>query len=198
MAATDLRARRAFLKAMTALALGSAAAPRLLAASGPEARLTFIIDRQARRLHVRRGQEILAAHDVAVGQPDHPTPTGSWEIFRVDINPDWTPPDSSWSADREYKPPGHPQNPMGRARLMFDPPYTIHGTDVEGSLGHAASHGSVRVANPVVLQLARELLIEGGQWQGEHWFQTMVDRPHEMFTLVLDDPVPIHIVDGPS
>jgi len=195
MVAIGQRSRRDFLKAMSAMSLVGVALPRASMAWAPENRLSFIIDRFERRLYVRSGQRTLRDYDVAVGKPDHPTPTGSWKISRVDINPDWTPPDSPWSADREYKPPGHPRNPMGRARLVFDPPYSIHGTDVLDSLGRAASHGSVRVANPVALELAELLLFEDGQWQGERWFQAMVDRPDEMFRFMLDATVPIDIVD---
>lgn len=56
---------------------------------------------------------------------------------------------------------------MGRARLLYNPPYTIHGTDELDSLGKAESHGSIRVANDVAIELAELLLREGGAWQGD-------------------------------
>jgi len=170
-----------------------AAAP---AEGGRFDRLVFEVDRSERRLYVVRGERIIRAHDVAVGQPDHPTPVGSWEIFQLDINPDWTPPDSEWAEDREYKPPGHPDNPMGRARLIFSPPYTIHGTDAYESLGRAASHGSIRVGNDVVLELAELVLREGRAWQSRQWFESMTGQPDRMFSIRLEDPVPIRVGDG--
>ena len=99
---------------------------------------------------------------VAVGQEGHETPTGEWGIHQVDWNPDWTPPDSDWSADSEYKAPGEEGNPMGRARLIFRAPYSIHGTDAMDSLGQAASHGSVRVSNEEIFGLARLVQEHGG------------------------------------
>jgi murein L,D-transpeptidase YcbB/YkuD len=95
--------------------------------------------------------------------------------------------------DRERKAPGDPDNPLGRARLIFDPPYSIHGTDEIDSLGTAASHGSIRVANPVVVDLARLLLQAGGGWQGEAWFQERVNNRTEMTEIRLDRPVAIEV-----
>ena len=52
-------------------------------------------------------------------QRRYPTPVGRWHFQRVDINPDWTPPDSEWAEKEEAKQPGEEDNPMGRARLVF-------------------------------------------------------------------------------
>jgi murein L,D-transpeptidase YcbB/YkuD len=157
--------------------------------------LRFVVSRGERMLTVFRRDEAIRTHPVAIGQPEHPTPTGDWQIFRVDINPDWVPPDSEWAADREPTPPGHPANPMGRARLIFNPPYSIHGTAELDSLGTAASHGSIRVANDTALELAQLLLQAGGSWQGQAWFQRMVANPSQMHQITLDNPVPISVVN---
>lgn len=158
-----------------------------------EARLNLILDRSERTLYVQRGSEVISTHDVAVGKPGHDTPLGSWAFHQVDINPDWTPPDSEWSADASYTPPGHPDNPMGRVRMIFDRPYSIHGTDALASLGKAASHGSVRIANEEAIELAELLLKEGGRWQGRRWYGRMLTNPTKMYGIRLEERIPITI-----
>lgn len=158
--------------------------------------LTFTVDRSERKLYVRRGPRLIRIHDVAVGTHEYPTPTGLWLFQQVDINPDWNPPPGrDWTRNARYTPPGHPDNPMGRARLIFDRPYTIHGTADVASLGRAASHGSIRIANPVVIELAALLLRESGAWRGSGWFRQMLADPTRMYPIRLARPVPIRIVD---
>ncbi|MFN3945078.1 MAG: L,D-transpeptidase [Allosphingosinicella sp.] len=175
--------------------LAAAAAPATPVLAQDAGELRFVVDRSERKLYVRRGDEVIRTHPVAVGKSGHATPLGSWAFHQVDINPDWTPPDSDWSRDAEYTPPGHADNPMGRARLIFNRPYSIHGTEAEHSLGRAASHGSIRIANDVVLELAALLLREGGAWQGQSWFDAMVADPTEMHQITLDRPIPIEVVE---
>jgi lipoprotein-anchoring transpeptidase ErfK/SrfK len=175
-------------------ALLSAAAVALLPAMPAAASdLNLILDRSERKVYVNRGSTVIETYDVAVGKPGHATPLGSWEFYQVDVNPDWTPPDSEWSADESYTPPGHPDNPMGRVRMIFNRPYTIHGTDALNSIGKAASHGSVRMANEQAIELAKLLLREGGVWQGEGWYQQMLSNPTEMYEIPLENGIPITI-----
>jgi lipoprotein-anchoring transpeptidase ErfK/SrfK len=155
--------------------------------------LRFVVDKSERQVRVFNGEELLRTEQVAIGQSEHPTPTGSWEIHQVDINPEWIPPDSEWAEDRERKAPGDPENPMGRARLIFDTPYTIHGTDDLESLGQAASHGSIRVANEVVLQLAEKVLKAGGAWEGDDWFRERINNRDREYQIRLEHPVPIEV-----
>ncbi|MFN3944971.1 MAG: L,D-transpeptidase [Allosphingosinicella sp.] len=157
--------------------------------------LRFVVDKSDRKVRVYRGDEVIRTHDVAVGDSEHETPSGSWQFDRVDINPEWIPPDSEWAEDRERRGPGDPQNPMGRARLVFNMPYTIHGTDNLESLGQAASHGSIRVANSIVIELAELLLRAGGAWDGQDWFRNMLDSRNEEFQIRLERPIPIEVVD---
>lgn len=180
------------------LSLAAAAMAALLApspAAAEAAAISFTVDRSERKVYVRRGGETIRVHDVAVGKAGHATPLGSWEFHQVDINPDWTPPDSDWARDSSWTAPGAPDNPMGRARLIFNRPYTIHGTDAHDSLGKAASHGSIRIANEHAIELAELLLREGGAWQGRDWFQAMIDRPTEMFEIPLERRIPIEVVE---
>ena len=63
------------------------------------------------------------------------------------------------------------------------------------SLGKASSHGSIRVANPVALQLAQLLLKAGGSWQGDQWFNQMVQNSTKEFQVPLERKIPIEVVD---
>ena len=156
--------------------------------------LRFVVNISDRKLRLMQGDRQTAEHDVAVGSEKWPTPTGSWEIHRVDLNPEWVPPKSEeWAEDRERKAPGDPENPMGRARLVYRMPNTIHGTDNLDSLGKATSHGSIRVANEVVLQLAEKLLRAGGAWEGPEWFKKMTENREKEHQIELENPVPIEV-----
>jgi hypothetical protein len=148
-----------------------------------------------RELRVYRGDERIATYTIAIGDDEHPTPTGEWGIHQIDWNPDWTPPDSEWAEDSEYKAPGEDGNPMGRARLIYQAPYSLHGTDALDSLGEDASHGSVRVANEAIIGLARLIQEHGGAERSEDWYEAAVGTPTEMFEVTLPDPVPIRVRD---
>lgn len=156
--------------------------------------LRFEVDISDRKLRVFQGDQLKATHDAAVGTKEWPTPTGSWEFHRVDLNPEWNPPKSEeWAKDETKQAPGSPDNPMGRARLVYRMPNTVHGTDDLASLGKASSHGSIRVANDVVLQLAEMLLKAGGSWEGPQWFQQMSSTRTEEYQIPLQQKIPIKV-----
>lgn len=153
--------------------------------------LRLVIDIGARELYVYSGGERTDTYPVAVGDAEHPTPTGAFAIHRIDWNPDWTPPDSEWSEDREYKAPGEEGNPMGRVRMIYQAPYSIHGTEALESLGRAASHGSVRMANADIIELARRVMAAGGQDRSSSWYEEVHANPTRMYEVELTDPVPL-------
>lgn len=156
--------------------------------------LRFEVDISDRKIRMFQNDQLKATHDVAVGTEKWPTPTGEWEFHRVDLNPEWVPPKSEeWAKDEKRAAPGSPDNPMGRARLVYRMPNTVHGTDDLNSLGKASSHGSIRVANEVVLQLAEVLLKAGGAWEGPQWFQQMTQNRTEEYQIKLDQRIPIKV-----
>lgn len=156
--------------------------------------IRFEVDISDRKLRVFQGDQVKATHDVAVGTKKWPTPTGSWEFHRVDLNPEWNPPKSEeWAEDEKQQAPGSADNPMGRARLVYRMPNTVHGTKDLNSLGKASSHGSIRVANEVVLQLAEMLLKAGGSWEGQQWFQQMTQNRTEEYQVKLEQRIPIKV-----
>jgi lipoprotein-anchoring transpeptidase ErfK/SrfK len=180
---------------MAAIAAVPVSAGAVAAPADTTERLRIEVVLSTREAHVYVDGERVATHDVAVGQEGHETPTGEWSIHRVDWNPDWTPPDSEWAEDSDHKEPGDPDNPMGRARLVFEPPYSIHGTEALESLGTAASHGSIRVANDVVIELGAMVMEYGGADRDRAWLEGVLDDPTTMREVPIPDPVPIVIRD---
>lgn len=155
--------------------------------------LRLVVDQSDRELLIYRGDQLVQRHPVAVGTEENPTPIGDFAFHRVDLNPRWVPPDSDWAEDRDPQPPGDPDNPMGRARLVYQMPYTIHGTGDLNSLGKAVSHGSIRLANENVVPLAEMMLKAGGAWEGPSWFQRMTQNRTEEYQVPLEQDIPLQI-----
>jgi len=155
--------------------------------------LRLEVDVSARELHVYRNGERTATHPVAVGSEEWPTPTGEWTIGQVIWNPRWVPPDEEWAQDEEEKEPGDPENPLGRAQLVYDIPNSIHGTPDPSSLGQAVSHGSIRVSNEVAMELARMVMEAGGAGRDEQWYQNARSDTSQRRDVSIPDPVPIRV-----
>lgn len=162
--------------------------------SQPDMRLEVHLD--SRELHVYRGGQRVETHPVAVGSEEWPTPTGEWTIGQVIWNPRWVPPEEEWAEDEEIEEPGDPDNPLGRAQLVYSPPNSIHGTNAPESLGQAVSHGSIRVSNEVAMDLARQVMEAGGASRDEAWYQQARENRTERRDVSIPNPVPIRVVDG--
>ncbi|MFB5944219.1 L,D-transpeptidase [Albibacterium profundi] len=148
-----------------------------------------------RQLFVIEGSDTTRRYAISVGTDEYPTPQGEYEIHQIDWNPDWTPPDSDWSEDESYKKPGEEGNPMGRARIIYDMPYTIHGTKALESLGKAESHGSVRMANEEVIELGRFLMERSGTGRSEEWFERVLNDSTTMESVTLEQPIQLTNVE---
>lgn len=153
--------------------------------------ISLVLNISERTLAVLRNSDTLQKYPVAVGTKKYPTPEGEFKVHKIDFNPDWTPPESEWTKDKEYTPPGHKDNPMGRARIIYQSPYSFHGTKDLKSLGDAESHGSVRMANADVIALAKFLLMETGTQTDESWFQKVLADSTKMVEVPLRDSIPL-------
>jgi hypothetical protein len=150
-----------------------------------------------RQLHVYRGDQHLASHPVAVGSKEWPTPTGEWTISQVVFNPRWVPPkEESWAKDEKVAEPGDPDNPLGVVQLVYNLPNTIHGTNEPSSLGKAVSHGSIRIANEVGVELAKQIMQAGGASRDDNWVQQVLNNRTQRVDVDIPNPVPIRVVDG--
>jgi hypothetical protein len=121
------------------------------------AALSLVLNLPAYRLDVLDGPTLVHSYTVAIGSRRYKTPRGRFAVSRVELNPWWYPPPSRWARRDTVTPPG-PRNPMGKAKLNFHELYFLHGTPQEQSLGTAASHGCVRMANADAHDLARRVL----------------------------------------
>ncbi len=180
--------------AAPASADGNAASRSTTGASAPAtADMRIEVDLGARQLKVFRGGQQVATHAVAVGSEKWPTETGEWTIKQVVWNPDWVPPDESWAEEREPRESGDPKNPLGRAQLVYDLPRTIHGTNNPSSIGKAVSHGSIRLPNAVIVQLAEQVMEAGGAGKGEAWYRETQQNRRQKRVVDLPRPVPIRV-----
>jgi lipoprotein-anchoring transpeptidase ErfK/SrfK len=159
----------------------------------PTTDMRIEVDVSARQLHVYRGGARAETHRVAVGSSRWPTQTGSWEISQVVWNPEWIPPDEEWAKDEQRAAPGAPDNPLGRAQLVYDAPRSIHGTNNPASIGQAVSHGSIRVTNEVATKLARDLMEAAGVTRDEAWYRRVRENRRQKEVVELPQPIPIRV-----
>jgi lipoprotein-anchoring transpeptidase ErfK/SrfK len=162
-----LRVRRAALRRAIEAALSSGSAPHRI-----RARVALIhpktttadlagrypvmltLDRAHFRLRLFRHLKLAKTYTVAVGQAGLDTPAGLYHIQNKAVNPSWSVPRSPWAGSMggQVVPPG-PDNPIKARWMGIWDGAGIHGTDETYSLGHAASHGCVRMAIPDVIEL---------------------------------------------
>jgi lipoprotein-anchoring transpeptidase ErfK/SrfK len=111
------------------------------------------IDLSSYSLTLERNGKVVKKYSVAIGQPQYPTPTGTFKIVTKQKNPTWIPPDSPWAEGLGEIPPG-PGNPLGTRWIGTSAPAVgIHGTYADYSIGTAASHGCLRMHIPEVEEL---------------------------------------------
>ena len=124
---------------------------------------------QASRVVVSKGESSVRAYDsggalmafyvATIGSEHDPLPLGEWKILGVARNPKFHY-DSKlfWNAkkanEKETLPPG-PNNPVGPVWIdLSRDHYGIHGTPAPEKVGHAESHGCIRLTNWTALELA--------------------------------------------
>ncbi len=122
----------------------------------------LVLDRAGFKLKLYKNLKFKKAYTVAVGQQGLETPAGLYHIQNKGVNVPWNVPNSAWAGSLAGTtvPGGSPDNPI-KARWMgiFDGA-GIHGTDETYSLGHAASHGCVRMAIPDVIELYPQVPVQ--------------------------------------
>jgi L,D-transpeptidase ErfK/SrfK len=93
-----------------------------------------------RKLAVIESGNVIATFPVAVGAAWSPSPTGEFQIVSRVANP--------WYYHGGNVVPSGKDNPVGTRWLgLSRPRYGIHGTNLPRSIGHAASHGCIRLRN---------------------------------------------------
>jgi lipoprotein-anchoring transpeptidase ErfK/SrfK len=106
---------------------------------GRGARVVLVSVRD-RKLAVTEGGTVLATFPIAVGASSSPSPTGEFTIVTRVANP-------TYYHHGAVIPSGK-DSPVGTRWLGLNKKgYGIHGTNAPRSIGHAASHGCIRLRN---------------------------------------------------
>ena len=155
--------------------------------------LGVVVDLSERQLDIRVDGELYGTYEVAVGQPGHRTPAGTYTLSRVIWNPSWVPPESEWASGEERKAPGDPDNPMGRVKIFFDNLLYIHGTDATHTLGEPASHGCIRMRNEDAMDLARLVMEHGGAARSDDWYAEVRSNETETYEVSIPEPPALRI-----
>jgi len=99
----------------------------------------IIVSLEDRKLALVKNGTTLKTYTVAVGKPSTPSPEGDFTIVRRVANP-------TYQHNGKTIPAG-PGNPVGTRWMgLSKSGYGIHGTNEPNSIGKAASHGCIRMA----------------------------------------------------
>jgi lipoprotein-anchoring transpeptidase ErfK/SrfK len=140
-------ARTRWMAVATAVMLWALAADECQAVGGRPANTAadravrrIIVSIPDRRLVVIENAKVIGRFDVAVGRPSSPSPVGTFTIVTRIDHP-------TYYAPGKVIPPGA-RNPLGTRWLGLSVKgFGIHGTDEPRSIGHARSHGCIRLRN---------------------------------------------------
>jgi L,D-transpeptidase catalytic domain len=155
--------------------------------------LRLLLNVPAYRLDVVEQGAITRTITVAVGQPKYRTPLGHFQIDYAVWNPWWRPPPSDWARKERPQAPGW-SNPVGRVKLHVTGLVFLHGTPNEASLGTAASHACVRMANADAIALARVIHAHAGPAVSPRLLDELIADTARTRLLSLSTAVPVDIV----
>jgi lipoprotein-anchoring transpeptidase ErfK/SrfK len=112
------------------------------------------IDRASYTLRFFHHLRLKRSYLVAVGQQGLETPAGLYHVLDKQVDPSWHVPNSAWAGSLagQVIPPG-PADPLKARWIGIFDGAGIHGTLETYSLGHAFSHGCVRMSIPDVEDL---------------------------------------------
>ena len=140
-----------------------------------------------RKLAVTEGGNVLAQFQVAVGARISPSPWGEFTIVTRVANPTYF--------HRGTVIPSGRDNPVGTRWIgLSKKGYGIHGTNAPRSIGHAASHGCIRMRNQDIEQLFTMLQVgDLVQIHGEH-----DEEVTQIFGTQTDDSVVATVQSAPT
>ena len=123
------------------------------------AKTSVKVDVKTNMLGVFEGDKIIAAYPVTVGSTQTATPIGEWKVRGVAKLPTFRYDEQMLkrgerSNNFHMLPPG-PNSPVGVVWIALNKRgIGIHGTDEPNTIGQAASHGCIRLANWDIVRLA--------------------------------------------
>ena len=125
--------------AVQAMGQQPAAVETATAQVAPVVKRVIVVSLEDRKLALVEDGKVKKVYTVAVGKPSTPSPSGTFTIARRVKNP-------TYSHNGKTVLPG-PGNPVGTRWMGLSVKgYGIHGTNEPKSIGKAASHGCIRMA----------------------------------------------------
>ena len=130
--------------------------------SGASRNVATKVDTKTNMLGVFEAEKLIAAYPVTIGSAHNTSPIGDWKVRGISKLP-------TFRYDKEmlehgersgnfYMLPPGPRNPVGVMWISLNKKgIGIHGTNDPGSIGRAASHGCIRLANWDVVRLATKI-----------------------------------------
>ena len=138
--------KRAFLAVLAMSLVVPACAQSGKLSDSDLARRVALVSIPDRKLAVMESGDVIATFSIAVGAAVSPSPTGEFQIVSRVSNPTY------YHAGKVI--PTGRGNPLGTRWLgLSQKGYGIHGTNAPKSVGHAASHGCIRLRNRDMEQL---------------------------------------------
>jgi lipoprotein-anchoring transpeptidase ErfK/SrfK len=127
----------------------------------PQGAATIVVSKAARTVQVLDAAgKAIATYPSTIGSEHDPLPIGSWKVTKIQWNPTfYYDPNLFWNAKPEDAKatikPG-PRNPVGVVWIGLNKEhYGLHGTPFPATIGHAESHGCVRLTNWDAAELAQ-------------------------------------------
>lgn len=158
------------------MAILMAATTEMLAADGATTSRRLIVNLAARKIVLVEDGNVVKMYQVAIGKASTPSPTGTFHIASHVINPTY------YHAGKVVRP--GPANPVGTRWMGLGyKGYGIHGTNHPESIGHAASHGCIRMRKHDIEELFRLIQV------GDEVELTANPNPQE--AALFNNPAPI-------
>jgi len=166
------------------------AAAEAMAQDKQQSTRRIVVSLADRKLAVVEDDKVVRIFEVAVGAPVSPSPVGIFKIANSIADP-------TWYGKGKVVPPGK-GNPIGTRWLGLSlQGYGIHGTNVPSSIGHAASHGCIRMRNREVEELFKMVRV-GDPVELYAERNPELDRFFERATLVAETSATAGMVSGPN
>lgn len=154
----------------------------------------IVINVAARKLKLYDKDQLVKTYSIAVGSSAYRTPLGDRSMTQIVWNPWWIPPkNSAWAKGAKDTPPGR-NNPLGPVKMKLGDAIMVHGTNKPASVGHAASHGCMRMNNEEAKELARYIQEHVMMQTDPALYDTYAKNGGRSYYVNLSQSVPISIV----
>lgn len=137
--------------------------------------------------------KLVKVYPIAVGSTAYKTPVGKRTMTKIVWNPWWLPPKSPWAKNDQPTPPG-PRNPLGSVKMDLGGAILFHGTNKPKSIGHAQSHGCMRMFTEDARELAKWIQLRMTDKTGDEEFAKYTSNPRKSFHVNLKAPIPVDVV----